>query len=227
MKKFTFLLSLFLLYSEIGLAQHLQYLTPQVIDFGSVKEDTLLQGSILITNSGSDPVTIRNVRTSCGCTVAQALKKECAPGDTVNIAFSFNTKGFDGLVRKSVTVFFQESDIEDAHFVIQTHVVQDIDIDPRHFHFAVNQFNSDSVVTELLTIRNHLKKPLHIHNIYAVDDMITVVPTAAVIQPGEAKSLEIQFNVYQMQQRYMTLTIETDYNQEPEIVVPIIIDKKN
>ena len=159
------LISLFfscLLFSEISTAQHIQYFTPQVIDFGTVQEDSLLQGSILFMNTGSDPITIRNVRTSCGCTVAQVSKKECAPEDTMEVSFSFNTKGFGGLVRKSVSILFQENDIENANFMIQANIIQVVDVQPKNFRFDIDQSNPDSIITDMLTIHNYWNQPLEI-----------------------------------------------------------------
>ena len=227
MIKIICLLFTYLLFSEMSLAQHVQYLTPQVIDFGLVKEDSLLQGNILFVNTGSTPVTIRSVRTSCGCTVAQVIKKESAPGDTMNISFSFNTKGFDGLVRKSVSILFQENDIEDANFVIQANIIQDIVVHPKSYQFTINGSNPDSMITDMLTIHNYWNHPLQINGIHAVNDIITVTPMSTVIQSGESEQIKLQFNLSQIQQRYITLTIETDHNKNPKILVPVLINVKD
>ncbi len=227
MKKCIGLLSLLFLCFETGVAQHLQYLTPQVIDFDSVKEDTLLQGSILFVNVGSEPVTIRNVRTSCGCTVAQASKKECASGDTMDISFSFNTRGFGGLVRKTISILFQEADYENANFVIQANVIQDVDITPKNFRFSVDRSNSDSTITDRFTVHNYWNQPIQIYGVYEENDIITATPASTVIQPGEEKQFTIQLHLSRIEQRYITLTIDTDYIREPQTIIPVLIDIKD
>ncbi|MCJ7812023.1 DUF1573 domain-containing protein [bacterium] len=227
MKKVIGSFYLYLIFSNISMAQHVQFLTSQIIDFGTVKEDTVLQGNILFVNSSDEPVTIKNVRTSCGCTVAQVTKRKCAPGDTLNVPFSFNTKGYEGLVRKTITILFQEDDTNDTSFVIQANIFQEIEILPNHFQFAINQSNSDSIISDIFTIKNYMKNPLQIHKIHAANNIITATPISAVIQPGEAKQIKIQFNVSQIQQKYITLTIDTDYNRNPQIFLPILIDIKD
>ncbi len=226
MKKTIGLFCLYL-FSNISMAQQIQFLTSQVIDFGTVKQDSVLQGNILFINTGAEPVTIKNVRTSCGCTVAQITKRECTPGDTMNVPFSFNTKGYEGLVRKTITILFQEDDTNDTNFVIQANIFQEIEILPKYFQFTINQSNSDSIITDTFTIKNYMKNPLRIKNIHTANDIITATPPSAVIQPGETKQIEIQFNLSQIQQRYSTLTIDTDYDQNPQVFLPVLIDVKD
>ncbi|MCC6483742.1 MAG: DUF1573 domain-containing protein [Armatimonadetes bacterium] len=55
-------------------------------------------------NTGDQTLTINNVRTSCGCTNAQASTKTIAPGKSAKITAVFNSAGYRGKVMKSITV---------------------------------------------------------------------------------------------------------------------------
>ena len=83
------------------------------------------------------------------------------------------------------------------------------------------------MISDILTIHNYRNQPLEIYGIQAVDDIITVTPISTVIQPGEEKQITIQFYLSQIQQRYVTLTMETDYNRNPQIIIPVLIDIKD
>lgn len=55
-------------------------------------------------NSGTAPVTIKAVRTSCGCTTASLDKKTYQPGEGGEIVVTYSFHGQTGQLRKLVTV---------------------------------------------------------------------------------------------------------------------------
>jgi Protein of unknown function (DUF1573) len=59
-------------------------------------------------NAGSTPITINDVKTSCGCTTAALAKKEYAPGETGEIVANFHVAGRTGHQEKAI--FVEESD---------------------------------------------------------------------------------------------------------------------
>ena len=56
------------------------------------------------TNTGTNPVTIDSVRTSCGCTTATLTKKEYLPGESGEIEAHFDIGGRVGHQEKSILV---------------------------------------------------------------------------------------------------------------------------
>jgi hypothetical protein len=55
-------------------------------------------------NTGTKPMIIANVTTSCDCTVVERPKKAIAPGGSGIIKAEFDTKGLQGWQRKDVYV---------------------------------------------------------------------------------------------------------------------------
>jgi hypothetical protein len=78
-------------------------------DFGKVTEGEKLVHVFEVKNTGSLPLTIDRVTTSCGCTSAVAKTKEIAPGGTGEIEVTFDTSARPGANRKSVTIFSNDS----------------------------------------------------------------------------------------------------------------------
>lgn len=76
----------------------------------SVIEDTIPPGSksypfaFSFENTGSQPVTIEQVKTSCGCTATQLTKKTYQPGETGVIEGSFSVGNRQGKQHKRVTL---------------------------------------------------------------------------------------------------------------------------
>ncbi len=74
-------------------------------DFGVIKEATGKQtGTLRFVNEGPDPVAIRRVRTTCGCTAASFTEGEIQPGDTAAVSFTYNPAGRPGRFVKNVKV---------------------------------------------------------------------------------------------------------------------------
>ena len=103
---------LFLLFIGNGVyAQQIQLHKPDSILFDKTVYDygTMVQGSkgdcvFIFTNQGKKPLLLRNVRASCGCTVAEWTKKPVEPGKTGLIKIKYNT-AIVGSFNKSITVY--------------------------------------------------------------------------------------------------------------------------
>jgi hypothetical protein len=66
--------------------------------------DKMALATYRFTNTGNQPVTINEVRTSCGCTTAALQKKEYAPGESGEIEAKFQFAGHIGHQEKWIFV---------------------------------------------------------------------------------------------------------------------------
>lgn len=73
-------------------------------DFGDMKQGDKKEYTFNLTNSGKSDLQIRNVRSSCGCTAVAPSKKVVAPGETVPIKVTFDSRGKRGRQSKTITV---------------------------------------------------------------------------------------------------------------------------
>lgn len=74
-------------------------------DFGAFKEAAGKQtGTLRFVNEGPEPVAIRRVRPSCGCTAASFTEGEIMPGDTASVSFTYNPAGRPGRFLKNLKV---------------------------------------------------------------------------------------------------------------------------
>lgn len=76
----------------------------EIFDFGTVKQGTKIEASYIIRNTGKRDLLIRDVQTSCGCTVAVPGDKIVKPGKSTNIKAVFDTRGYKGTQNKLVMV---------------------------------------------------------------------------------------------------------------------------
>ena len=73
-------------------------------DFGTVLQGEVVTYSFHFTNSGSLPLIISNVNTSCGCTVGDFPREPIAPGKEGYIKATYDSKGHQGFQTRALTV---------------------------------------------------------------------------------------------------------------------------
>ena len=74
-------------------------------DFGTIKEeDGRVTHVFTFKNVTDGPLTIKNVRASCGCTTPAWSREPIAPEAEAQITVTYNASGRPGAFHKSVTV---------------------------------------------------------------------------------------------------------------------------
>lgn len=91
-------------------------------DFGAFKEDDGKVSTLFkFVNTTDTPLTIKHVRSSCGCTVPQYSKEKILPGDTASVEVVYNPAGRPGRFSKSLVV--KLSDDTEEHLLIKGVVI--------------------------------------------------------------------------------------------------------
>jgi len=76
----------------------------ETIDYGQITKGSDGLRVFEFTNTGTEPLVISDVKSSCGCTVPEKPKDPIAPGKTGEIKVKYDTKRV-GPIRKTVTVY--------------------------------------------------------------------------------------------------------------------------
>jgi len=76
----------------------------RVLEFGRISDTKLVTRSFTYTNTGDEPLTIREVRTSCRCTVPNLRRKTLSPGESGEMEVEFDPRGRWDETSKSLTV---------------------------------------------------------------------------------------------------------------------------
>lgn len=106
---FTFLLSFT---SVLALAQAEFSFGVVEHDFGQIKEKNgPVEYKFIYENIGNEPLLIKKVDASCGCTIPEWTKEAVAPGQQGFILAKFNPKNRPGSFRKSLTVTSNSKEI--------------------------------------------------------------------------------------------------------------------
>ena len=77
-------------------------------------------------NKGSTTINIKNVRSSCGCTVASLKKNDVAPGEKGEVTATFKIGGRTGVQQKTVTVETDHPEQPITNLLLQATIAQAI-----------------------------------------------------------------------------------------------------
>ncbi|MDZ4860547.1 MAG: DUF1573 domain-containing protein, partial [Candidatus Hydrogenedentes bacterium] len=91
-----------------------------VFDFGTARQDARINHTFTIANNGPEPVKVKRVQTTCGCTAA-TLKEgtEIAPGATVDVPVELNLQGKTGGDIESKVIVVYAGDAKPVELVMK------------------------------------------------------------------------------------------------------------
>lgn len=84
-------------------------------DFKDVKKGESVEHVYEVTNTGSNPLVISQVKPGCGCTAPDYTKEPIMPGQKGQITLKFDSSNFDGLQHKQAEVY---ANVEKAPIVL-------------------------------------------------------------------------------------------------------------
>ncbi len=101
MKVFTTILFFFIAVSFN--AQEFKF-EKETIDYGKIAKGVNGEKIFVFTNTGDKPLIIKNIQSSCGCTVPKKPENPIMPGEKGEIKVSYDTNRVGGF-SKSITIF--------------------------------------------------------------------------------------------------------------------------
>lgn len=73
-------------------------------DWGTITQGEKIRHTFEFTNTGNEPLIIKDAKGSCGCTIPLWPKDPILPGETGQMEVEFNSKGKIGAQNKRVTI---------------------------------------------------------------------------------------------------------------------------
>ena len=97
-----------------GTKPHIQFENTKH-NFGTILQNGDGNWEFKFKNTGKEPLIIQNVRSSCGCTIAQRPSKPILPGESASIKVRYDTRRL-GVFHKTITV---SSNADNASVVLE------------------------------------------------------------------------------------------------------------
>jgi hypothetical protein len=104
-------------------------------------------GHFKYKNVGDQPVRIKSVKSSCGCTTAQTQKDQIAPGDSGEITATFKIGDRTGTQIKSVTVATDDPANANTVLILKSVISQPLEIKPAFVFWQMGDAPNAKTIT--------------------------------------------------------------------------------
>lgn len=132
-------------------------------DFGTKWFGEECATEVVITNSGTGPLTISNVKSSCGCTVAKPKSggvwnnKVLKPGESESMTLTYNTKKGAKKVSQSVTIESNDAERPRLSFAVKGEVKDVYEAKPYN-RVTFGRVERDSAATQVVELTNNMEE---------------------------------------------------------------------
>jgi hypothetical protein len=163
----------------------------KVFDWGSIDNIHPVEHNFTIQNKGTAPLTITEVKTSCGCTAARPEKNELAPGEETVVEVALSLKGRVGTQKKTVTLISNDPKTPKYVLTLQGKALAVIKVEPNRVDFGV--IADDEPRSK--TIRVSTDRPDVVFHITKVQTPKQMTITSETKTVEEGKSYDITLNL--------------------------------
>ena len=170
MRFIRFLPLLALCLSFAGVRAHAQLTWDHPIQkFYRVPEDKEIYAHYSFKNVGTTPITIKTLRSSCGCTTAHLEKKTYAPGETGEVVVHFIFGDRKGLLRKSVAVTTDDKPSEPSTIGLLIDIHDPVTMTPALVYWKTGE----PVAAKSVQFTVEPSQPVHIKSVTSSNPRLT------------------------------------------------------
>jgi hypothetical protein len=189
-------------------------LPERVFDFKDVEEGKVVEHAFRVLNKGDQPLQITNVNPGWGCAVA-SFDRFIPPGGEGKITLKFNTRAYEGKVRKAARVYTNDPKNPHETLVFDAVVKTPIVLSDR---MVLLQGTTQETITKSVDIKGELNKPLKLEPVdYTLDKKVKF----NIEEITQGKQYRVTFTSIPNVGNYYqgTLKLRTSYPEKPELVI--------
>ncbi|MCS6999962.1 MAG: DUF1573 domain-containing protein [Candidatus Kapabacteria bacterium] len=174
-----------ILTAAIGAAQpKLEIVGGDTYNWGQVKPSANpLKGTLRIKNAGNQPLEIKGVKPSCGCTATKLEKNTLEPGEVTSIDVSLNIGSATGPVTKTITITSNDPNNETKIVWLKADVVRALQLSMPYIAFSDLSLGKQS--TASITVKNNSTENITCFGFEGSAGLIVTPKGKVELKPGE------------------------------------------
>lgn len=189
-------------------------------NWGQVKPTASpLKGTLKFRNAGNQPLEIKSVRPSCGCTTTQLDKNTLQPGEVASVDVSLNIGSATGPVTKTITVTTNDPNNETKIVWLKAEVVRAVQLSMPYIAFVDLSLGKES--TASIQVKNNSSESITCYGFEASNGIIVSPKGKVELKPGE--EFKLSATIVPETEGYISGTIKfsTTHPDFPTIEVPV------
>ncbi len=221
LKKVCFTGCLSVIFTSILAAQpRINFDNDYTFNFGTARQEQVVEHTFKFTNVGDDTLIIKSVKSSCGCTGALMSNKNIPPGESGELAATFNIGRRKGHQKKTITVRTNDPTNYAVKFALVGDIFTPIDINPIHLMFR--SLETGKTDTARVRIRNNTDKTLQLGKpACTIEDLRLIMPENK-ISPRESIVLTGTYKPVNSAGRLIgVVTLPVVQGDEPDVTIRV------
>lgn len=167
----------------------IQFAQP-AFEFGKVESGQVVEHEFVFTNRGDQLLEIREVRPTCGCTIAGPWDRQVPPGGSGKIPVRFNSANSDGAVGKTIIVVCNDPAQTNITLQLTGRIWRPIEANPPTLVFAPSSDNASNQV-RVVRIVNNTDEPVTLAQPESANPALRF--SLRPVKPGKEIELEVTF----------------------------------
>jgi hypothetical protein len=159
-----------------------------VYEFGEADPATPVEHAFTIANKGDLTLEIKQVRPSCGCTVAEISQRTLKPGETASLTAKLNLQGRSGPQEKHILVESNDPRTPNLMLSIKGSVKQDFLLAPDRL--TPGQLRGDQAVSLDIVFNNNTPQTVKVTRVET--SVSGLVATVSAVTEGKTYRIGVQ-----------------------------------
>ena len=190
------------LFALVGIAHADLVWEKQVQEFHVTPEDKAVEARFVFKNSGPEPINIKRVQSSCGCTTVKPSKTSFAPGESGEIEVKFAFGSRRGPQQKTIIV--QSDDKREWKAVLQCWIHEPLTISPMLVYWKVG----DDPQARAVTLTAAKGEQVHVKSVKSSSPRFAA--SVQTLKDGDSYTLNVK-PTNTSEKDSAEVTVETDY----------------
>ena len=198
----------------------------KIIDAGTVSQGVVVDAVFDLVNEGDAKLSVKAVRPTCGCTVAD-FDREIAAGATGHVTAKLDTKDFAGPVSKSILVMTDDPQNPTVTLVIKADIRPFVEILPRpliRFNAVNHEPMSQTFIVAGADPKQNLKVTKIESSVPFIATSVRKLDADEMIQGKSKDQYEVTMSLTDQTPIgpvNAVLTVNTDVEEAPKIPVKV------
>ena len=190
------------------------------LNLGDVPQD-VLKGCFELVNQAKNPVRMIQIVPSCRCTAITVPSEEVVPGETVYIAFEWDTTGVRGVQGSRFTLFYSEEEhngLRSLELYVKGNILPKFDFVPEKLEFTEGK-------TETKTIK---LVPRDDHANIIIEN-VSYALAAFKVEKLADREIAVTFQPHEWiddPARIQYVAVKTNYEREQQCAIFISVQKQ-
>lgn len=221
MLRYTTLLTLSMAVGTIALAQpKLEIVGGDTYNWGQVKPSANpLKGTLRLKNAGNQPLEIKSVKPSCGCTATKLDKNVLDPGEVASVDVSLSIGAATGPVTKTITITSNDPNNETKVVYLRAEVIRALQLSMPYIAFT--DLNIGKQSTASITVKNNSMENITCFGFEGSNGLIVTPKGKVELRPGEEFKLSATFVPETEGYFNGTIKFSTSHPDFPSVEVPV------